>query len=172
MDLFQKQWNVRILALLLENDGARFAVMKRGLNVNADSLTRCLQFLMKRGWVQRNPGYGHPLRPEYILTLQGHAVAPQCSKLVKTVDRLDIGQTVYRKWSVPLLVTIKTGIVRFSGLRETLDISPRALTQGLQRLCASELALQRLEYRLTPAGNRIATLGRDLLTGVESPVLT
>ena len=163
MDLFQKRWNVRILALLHESKGARFVVMKHGLNVNADSLTRSLQFLMKGGWVQRNPGYGHPLRPEYILTPRGHAVAPRCSKLVRAVDRLDVAETVYRKWSVPLLVTIEAGTVRFNGLRETLDINPRALTQGLQRLCASELILQRLEYSLTPSGNRIATLGRRLL---------
>ena len=162
MDLFQKRWNVRILALLYEHKGARFVVLKHGLNVNADSLTRSLQHLMKDGWVQRNPGYGHPLRPEYILTPQGHAVAPQCSRLVSAVDRLDVAKAVYCKWSVPLLVTIKAGTVRFNGLRETLAINPRALTQGLQRLSASELILQRLEYDLTPSGDRIATLVRDL----------
>ena len=162
MDLFQKRWNLRILALLHENNGARFVVMKHGLNVNADSLTRCLQFLTEGGWVRRNPGYGHPLRPEYILTPQGRAVASQCSRLVRTVERLDVAETVYHKWSVPLLVTIKTGIVHFSGLRQTLDVNPRALTQGLRRLCASELIRQRVEYRLTPSGNRIATLARRL----------
>ena len=154
---------MRILSLLHESNGARFVVMKNGLGVNADSLARSLQFLMKEGCVQRNPGYGHPLRPEYILTPHGRILAPQCSKLVKAVERLDVAETVYRKWSVPLLVTIKSGTVRFNGLRETLAINPRALTQGLQRLSASELVLQRLEYNLTPSGNRIAILGRGLL---------
>lgn len=154
---------MRILALLHQSKGARFAVMKHALGVNADSLTRNLQFLLQQGWVQRNPGYGHPLRPEYILTPQGLAVAPQCSKLAKTVERLDVADTIYRKWSVPLLVTIKAGSMRFNGLRETLEINPRALTQGLQRLRASELILQRLDYRLSPSGNRIATLARVLL---------
>lgn len=163
MDLFQKRWNVRILALLHERNGARFVVMKHGLNTNADSLTRSLQYLMNEGWVQRNPGYGHPLRPEYVLTPRGHAVGPQCSKLVRTVHRLDVAEAVYCKWSVPLLVTIKAGTARFGGLRKALEINPRALTQGLQRLCASELILQRTEYALTSSGNRIATLGRGLL---------
>ncbi len=154
---------MRILALLHECNGARFAVMKRGLNTNADSLSRSLQFLMNAGWVQRNPGYGHPLRPEYVLTPQGRTVAPQCSRLVQMVDRLDVAEAVYRKWSVPLLVTIKAGTVRFSGLREALAINPRALTQSLQRLSTSELIVQRLEYGLTPSGKRIATLGQSLL---------
>ncbi len=30
---------------------------------------------MALGLVIRNPGYGHPLRPEYILTPEGHAAA-------------------------------------------------------------------------------------------------
>ncbi len=162
MDLFQKRWNLRILALLHESNGARFVVMKHGLNVNADSLARCLQFLTEGGWVRRNPGYGHPLRPEYVLTPRGRTVASQCNRLVRTVEHLHVGETVYRKWSVPLLVTIKAGTVRFNGLRQALDINPRALTQGLQRLHASELIRQRPEYCLTPPGDRIATLATRL----------
>ena len=163
VEIFQKRWNLRILALLYESNGARFVVMKRALNVNADSLTRSLQFLIQGGWVQRNPGYGHPLRPEYILTTRGCDAAPQCRKLVRTVDGLDVADTVYCKWSIPLLVTIKSGAVRFNRLREALEISPRALTQGLQRLCASDLVLQRVEYSLTHSGSRIATLAEGLL---------
>lgn len=165
MDLFSKRWNVRILAVLHESKGARFAVMRQALTVNADSLTRCLKFLIKGGWVRRNPGYGHPLRPEYILTSQGQSVAPHCSSLVAAVDRLEMADTVYQKWSVPLLVAIQAGNGRFNVLRETLGISPRALTQSLQRLCASGLVRKKSEYRLTPTGDRVATLGRRLVPG-------
>lgn len=163
MDLFDKRWNVRILALLHELNGARFAVMKHELEINADSLTRSLQFLSYKGWVERNPGYGHPLRPEYVLTSRGQAMAQECGKLVNVVERLNVADTVYRKWSVPLLVTINGGIARFNGLRNALAISPRALTHGLQRLCASELVLQQSEYSLTPSGSQIAVLGTRLL---------
>lgn len=137
--------------------------MKQGLDVNADSLTRNLQVLMTTGLVARNPGYGHPLRPEYILTPRGAAIAPQCGRLVNAVDRLGVADTVYRKWSVPLLVRIKAGTGRFSRLRQDLGVNPRALTQSLHRLRESDLVQQRADYRLTVSGKRIATLGDPLV---------
>lgn len=137
--------------------------MKQGLRVNSDSLTRNLQALMAAGWVARNPGYGHPLRPEYILTSTGKVLAPHCSKLVSAVSRLGVADTVYRKWSVPLLVRIKAGAGRFSTLREDLGVNPRALTQSLHRLRDSDLVLQRTDYRLTASGKRIAKLGDPLV---------
>ncbi len=163
LDLFSKRWSVRILALLHSNKGARFVVMKQSLSVNADSLTRNLHYLIELGWVARNPGYGHPLRPEYILTPRGEVLAPKCGKLVQAVDRLDVADTVYRKWSIPLLVSIRSGTGRFSMLRDDLGVNPRALTQSLQRLCASDLVRQRADYRLTASGNRIAMLGDPLV---------
>ena len=163
MDLFNKRWSVRILALLHSNNGARFVVMKQGLEVNADSLTRNLQHLMDAELVERNPGYGHPLRPEYILTARGRALAPRCEKLVQAVARLGVADTVYRKWSVPLLVHIRSGNGRFSRLRDDLGVNPRALTQSLHRLRASDLVMQKVDYRLTASGNRIAVLGDSLV---------
>ena len=148
--------------MLHQNNGARFVVIKRDLDVNADSLTRNLQFLIDGGWVQRNPGYGHPLRPEYLLTDKGQSIAAQCSKLVAAGHRLKVTETIFHKWSIPLLVTVKTGTYRFNELRQTLEITPRALTQALQRLCASDLLAQQLEYRLTPSGIRIATVAHRL----------
>ncbi len=162
MDLFNKRWNVRILALLHQNNGARFVVLKNGLSVNADSLTRNLNFLIQGGWVQRNPGYGHPLRPEYILTPLGKTVAPDCAKLVQAVVQLNAADTVYRKWSVPLLVAVQDGVARFNGFREVLDVTPRALTLALHQLNTSKLIQQQTVYSLTSSGSRIATLGRTL----------
>ena len=138
-------------------------MMKQGLEVNADSLTRNLQHLMDAELVERNPGYGHPLRPEYILTARGKALAPRCEKLVQVVARLGVADTVYRKWSVPLLVQIRSGNGRFSRLRDDLGVNPRALTQSLHRLRASDLVMQRIDYRLTASGNRIAVLGDSLV---------
>ena len=138
-------------------------VLKNRLQTNADSLSRGLQFLSDTGFVRRNPGYGHPLRPEYVLTPLGQSVAPGCSTLAAAVDRLQLAETVYCKWSLPLLVTIRGGVVRFGNLREVLGINPRALTQGLRRLDGARLLVQRTDYRLTTAGRRIAVLGGNLI---------
>ena len=162
MELFDKRWSVRILAFLHENRGARFVVMKHALDVNADSLTRTLQHLMADGWIQRNPGFGHPLRPEYILTRQGQGIAAGCSRFAASVESLGVAETIYHKWSVPVLVNIGAGVVRFGSLLNTLGVTPRALTQGLERLSEANLVWQPQYYALTNAGREIATRAQAL----------
>ena len=42
--------------------------LQRRLDVTRDSLRRALDALIALGYVRRNEGYGHPLRPEYLIT--------------------------------------------------------------------------------------------------------
>lgn len=158
MQLFQHRWHVRAIARLHELNGARFVELKHALDVNAESLSRCLEKLISQGLVERNPGYGHPLRPEYLLTKSGGALGPHCGRFVRSVDSLAAASVVYRKWSVPILVSMHEGCERFSDLRHELKISPRALTQALSRLCCAELARRSQVYRPTAAGARVARL--------------
>ena len=162
MNIFAKRWYVRVLAHLYDHNGARFVVMKHALGINADSLTRTLKALIDEGWVERNPGYGHPLRPEYILSDSGRVLAERCSRFDTVVDTLQVASTVYHKWSVPTLIVIDHGVSRFNALREQLAITPRALTQSLERLCLVALVEQRDGYRTTVPGRRIAQLAERL----------
>lgn len=159
---FSGRWFVRVLGLLHEQRGARFVVMKNGLGVPADSLSRCLKQLMAAGWVQRNPGYGHPLRPEYILTPAGAPIAVRCWEFDETVRALDLTGTVFRKWTVPALIAISRGAVRFNDLKSALDVTPRALTQALGRLTCAKLVLADGGYRTTCAGRRVAGLALSI----------
>ena len=43
------------------------------LGLSRSMLTASLTQLIEAGWLQRNPGHGHPLRPEYVLTDAGRA---------------------------------------------------------------------------------------------------
>ena len=164
LDVFHRRWHVRLLALLYEHNGARFVVMKHALAISADSLTRCLGELMAAGWVQKNPGYGHPLRPEYVLTDEGRRLARACSRFQAVVDGLDISGVVYRKWSVPSLIAIDDGITRFNDLRARLNVTPRALSQSLTRLQTAALISQHNEYTTTRRGTRVARAASELLT--------
>ena len=155
--LFSGRWYVRVLAMLYQQRGARFVVMKQALAVSADSLSRCLKDLIAFGQVQRNPGYGHPLRPEYILTPTGEAVAAHCSKFDEYAESLGVREVVYRKWSVPILLVLIQDVDRFNDIKLALGITPRALTQTLARLVAAGLVTSVAGYAATISGREVAT---------------
>src|SRR5262245_17545431 len=80
--LFHHRWAAPALALLGERGGVRFVELQRRLGVGRESLQRALGSLIELGFVRRNPGYGHPLRPEYVLAPQGREPAKTATRLL------------------------------------------------------------------------------------------
>src|SRR3954451_13536929 len=76
IELFHHRWAAPALALLGQRGGARFVELQRRLDVGRESLRRALDALIAGGLARRNEGYGHPLRPEYVLTARGRNAAP------------------------------------------------------------------------------------------------
>ena len=60
-----------LLAFMSRESGARFGVLVRQLGVSRSMLSRQIDALETDGWLCRNPGHGHPLRPESLLTESG-----------------------------------------------------------------------------------------------------
>jgi DNA-binding HxlR family transcriptional regulator len=160
--LFHHRWAAPALALLDERGGARFVELQRRLAVTRESLRRALDALIALGYARRNEGYGHPLRPEYLITPDGRRVAP----LAARVSRSGARDTLLRKWSVPVLADLGEAR-RFSELRAALPgVTPRALALALRDL--EEAGLVRREvlptrppstvYRASSRADRV--LGR------------
>jgi DNA-binding HxlR family transcriptional regulator len=165
--LFHNRWSVPILAELHRQRGSRFVTLSQILGLSRESLRRTLAALIEGGLVGRNPGYGHPLRPEYVLTSSGERIAAACRPLVEQLRRSDLEEVGLKKWSMPVVFALGEGPLRFSELRETLEgISPRALTLALKDLEAAGLLDRRVTadyppatvYRLTKAGRPLAAL--------------
>ena len=159
--LFHHRWSALVLAELERQRGSRFVALARGLGVGRDSLRRTLDALIELGLVARNPGYGHPLRPEYVLTAEGRAVAGRCRRLVDLLD--GSADVALRKWSLPVLVALEAPS-RFSELRTRLPgVTARALAMALKDLRAAGFVERRLEdaypptavYETTAAGRRL-----------------
>ena len=130
--LFHHRWAAPVLAELERQKGSRFAALAAMLGLGRESLRRTLDALIALGLVARNPGYGHPLRPEYALTARGEPVARRCRRLLEAVG--DEREVLLRKWSLPVLVALR-GAGRFSELRDGLPgITPRALALALKDL--------------------------------------
>src|SRR5215213_8474587 len=100
--IFHHRWAAPLLAELLRQKGSRFAALAGTLGVGRESLRRTLDSLLEQGLVARNPGYGHPLRPEYVLTTRGEDAARRCTKLLAAGD----GDVLLRKWSLPILTAL------------------------------------------------------------------
>lgn len=184
--LFHHRWSVPILAELYRTSGSRFVALANQLGVSPDSLRHTLRALLRHRWVRRNPGYGHPLRPEYILTPTGALLAPGCARLLKLLQSLEFEEVGLRKWSMPVLLAIQTGRERFSDLKSSLrGITSRALTLALKDLQAAGLIERTIRdeyppttrYKLTGKGRRIGNLLVELCgptpprrgTGTASP---
>jgi DNA-binding HxlR family transcriptional regulator len=157
--LFHYRWAPPALALVDERGGARFVELQRKLGVGRDSLRRALDALLELGLLRRNPGYGHPLRPEYLVTQAGRDAARMCAGVLAAGD----ADVLLRKWSVPTLAQLEEPR-RFSELRAALaGITPRALALALRDLedagfVAREVLPTRppsTRYRATPSGERV-----------------
>jgi DNA-binding HxlR family transcriptional regulator len=163
--LFHHRWAAPLLAQLHVDAGAKFVTLANRLGVARDTLRQTLDSLSAQELVMRNPGYGHPMRPEYVLTPDGEAVGEACWRLL-ALARLGANQRlVLRKWTVPVLWVLQEGSLRFGELRGALPgVTARALAQALKDLQAAGL-LERVlvdsyppaaEYRLTQAGGELA----------------
>jgi len=174
--LFHNRWSVPILAELHRQRGSRFVTLARTLGMSRESLRRTLTVLIESGLVGRNPGYGHPLRPEYVLTTRGERVAARGEPLVELLRERGLEEVGLKKWSMPVVFALGDGPMRFSELRDALEgISPRALALALKDLEAAELLDRRVTddyppatiYKLTRAARPLAAL----LSQVTAPTM-
>jgi DNA-binding HxlR family transcriptional regulator len=169
--LFHHRWSVPVLSELERAGGSRFVTLSRRLGIGRESLRRTLGWLIERDLVMRNPGYGHPLRPEYVLTERGAALAPACTALIRALDALHVEQLGLNKWSMPVVAALDAGESRFGQLRRQLPgVSPRSLTLALKALAEAGLVERRVLdafppatlYRLAPRAGTVRPVLRRL----------
>ena len=149
------RWAVPVLAELHRGHGGRFVNLSHTLGVSRESLRRTLAFLTETGLIQRNPGKGHPLRPEYLLSNpQLGADAAVLTDLLEDLGVTDVG---LKKWSLPTL-TLLVEDRRFSELRRALPtVTPRALTLTLKDLEAAGLTTRTVTATYPPTTTYHAT---------------
>lgn len=165
--LLHRRWSLPVLAELHRGDsipgGAKFITLVNRMHISRDSLKQTLDHLIAHDYILRNPGVGHPMRPEYILAEDGYSIAPTCRKLLKVLERRKATDLALRKWSLPVILVIGRGAHRFGELRDVLpDITARALTLALKDLIEAGLVNRHVTdgyppgtlYDLTTASRR------------------
>jgi len=164
------RWAIPVLALLSSEQGARFAVIARTLGLSHNSLTRCLTWLRECGWVIPNPGHGHPLRPEYLLSDAGRPIGALCERIEAARARLLLAPGDLPRWSLPLLGGMGTEWTRFGEIQARLaPVTPRALSTTLKAVIDAELVRRRLEDRYPPLPLYALTgKGQDLASAMAA----
>jgi DNA-binding HxlR family transcriptional regulator len=153
--IFHRRWSAPILSEMLVGDthpgGVKFITLARRLKLSRDSLHATLKHLIAHDYVMRNPGYGHPMRPEYLLAESGYRIAPLCQRLLQEARARAWTDLILRKWSMPVLYVIGQGVMRFSELKLALpSITSRALTLSLKQLVAAGLLQREVKASFPP----------------------
>lgn len=147
----QRRWSLRILALLNQEVPARQAPLLAKLDgVGRTAFAQSLRHLIDLGLLERTPGHGHPLRPEFRLTPMGKTISPMAERIEKISLSDDARSCLRHNWSLPI-VAASPQPVRFSALRTTLaPITDRALSQSLGRLHAEHLIARSVYVHTRP----------------------
>ena len=103
------RWQIPLLALASAGEGVRFAEAVRRLGLARGVARASLDALVAGGWLARNPGHGHPLRPEYVLTEAGRAVGGWSEAVMAARADLGVAPEALTRWTLPAIVVLAAG---------------------------------------------------------------
>lgn len=129
--LTSKAWSLKILALMDAGTPGRQAPLIAATNACRSAFASSLDHLVQLGLLEKNPGHGHPLRPEFRLTARGVPLAAVAARIIETAPDEAAFSIIRRSWAVPILaVTSKP--TRFSIIKSELgSVTDRALSKSL-----------------------------------------
>lgn len=132
--LTSRAWTLDILALVHRGTPCRQAPLLAATGASRTALAQSLKHLIDLRLLERNPGHGHPLRPEFRLTPEGAAAAAAADRILSAVPPREDATLLRRTWTVPVL-SVTRHPNRFSAIKNELGtISDRALSMSLRQL--------------------------------------
>ena len=129
-----RAWSLEILALLYMGTPGRQASLISASGAGRTALAQSLRHLADFGLLERNPGHGHPLRPEFRLTAKGVEAAIFSEKIRRVVPEQHDRIILRRAWTVPILA-VSQDPRHFTDIKIHLgQITDRALSQSIKIL--------------------------------------
>ncbi|KIC19015.1 winged helix-turn-helix transcriptional regulator [Leisingera sp. ANG-DT] len=133
VNITSKAWALPILSCLHSGVAGRQAPLLAATGAGRTAFAQSMDHLIEIGLIERNPGYGHPLRPEFRLTQLGIAAAAIAHK-IRDVSAEEDQQLLRRSWTLPILTSLHTPS-HFSEIKRNLPaITDRALSQSLKSM--------------------------------------
>lgn len=161
-----RAWALPVLAAMHDGVIGRQSRLIGATGASRTAFAQSLDHLIQSGLLERNPGHGHPLRPEFRLTKAGEQVAKMASQ-INAVSPFADHRLLRRTWTLPILATLSEPR-HFGMIKEQLGaITDRALAQSLRtmedqawisRQVNSTLRPPRPLYRAVNTGREISMI--------------
>ncbi len=134
--LTSRTWALDILALMYAGVPGRQAALLAKSQAGRTAFAQSLQHVQDLGLVARNPGHGHPLRPEFRLTDMGKIYGAVAARALTAAAQADEPALLRKTWTLPVLVVSGTPQY-FSQIKRALPpITDRALSQSIKQMIA------------------------------------
>ena len=132
--LTSKAWSLKALALMHAGVPGRQAPLLAASGASRTTFAHSLRHLEELGLLERNPGHGHPLRPEFRLTAKGRGIAPIANRIEAAVRDETDAMLLRKMWTVPVLAVANRPKLFTEIKRDLVPITDRALSNSLHDL--------------------------------------
>lgn len=133
VNITSRAWSMPILWSLHDGVPARQAPLLAATGASRSAFSQSIAHLVEIGLLERNPGHGHPLRPEFRLTDTGKNVAVIAHQ-IRNVSSNDDQILLRRSWTLPVLAALHVPL-HFNDIRRCLGpITDRALSSSLRSM--------------------------------------
>lgn len=166
VNICSRAWAMPILNAMATGTPGRQARLIAATGAGRTAFAQSMEHLLEMGLVERNPGHGHPLRPEFRLTELGKKVGAMAKEVFALTSNAE-QETMRKAWALPLVAVLLTH-QHFNDLARALHpITDRALSQTLKLLEEVGWAERYIEagsrpprsaYHLTAKAQKIAKL--------------
>lgn len=149
VNITSRAWSLPILSRMHAGVAGRQAPLLAATGASRTAFAQSMEHLIKIGVVERNPGYGHPLRPEFRLTPLGIEAAALAARVQQVATEKD--HALLRKsWTLPVLTSLHAPR-HFNDIKRNLKtISDRALSQSLKSMEVQNWVQRRVDDAARP----------------------
>ncbi|WP_417250783.1 winged helix-turn-helix transcriptional regulator [Celeribacter sp.] len=164
VNITSRAWALPILSSLHSGVAGRQAPLLVATGASRTAFAQSMDHLIELGLLERTPGYGHPLRPEFRLTQLGKAAAAIAHR-IDDVSSEDDWALLRRSWTLPVLTSLHTPS-HFSDIKRNLPtITDRALSQSLKSMEARDWVYRSVDGASRPPRSTYSAVNTGCLIG-------
>ena len=172
VNITSRAWSLPILSLMSSGLPGRQAPLRAATGASRTAFGQSMKHLIEIGLLERNPGHGHPLRPEYRLTKRG-AEAANLANRIQTAAGDEGFVLLRRSWTLPILTSLRKPRY-FNDLKRDLStITDRALSISLKSMEGRYWVRRKVDdgarpprslYQATNVGREISRVAADAVS--------